>query len=71
MSWWLSQSVQSELNSQACDKRNRTSLDQLINRLSQSYGVETVRKALNGGNPTSIFPGRFLEATPVHVAASL
>ncbi len=49
MSWWLSQSVQSELDSQACDKRNRTSLDQLISRLSQSYDVEAVRKALNGG----------------------
>ena len=49
MSWWLSQSVQSELNLQACDKRNRTSLDQLISRLSQSYDVEAVRKALNGG----------------------
>ena len=48
MSWWLSQSVQSELNSQICDERNRTSLDQLMNRLSQSFDVDAVGKALRG-----------------------
>ena len=48
MSWWLSQSVQSELNAQVCDERNRASLDQLMNRLSQSFDVEAVRKALSG-----------------------
>ena len=36
MSWWLSQSVQAELDSQICDWRNRRSMGNLINRLSQS-----------------------------------
>ena len=35
MSWWLSQSVQAELNSQICDKRNRQGLDDLMKRLGQ------------------------------------
>jgi hypothetical protein len=36
MSWWLSQSVQAELDSQICDWRNQRSMGNLINRLSQS-----------------------------------
>jgi hypothetical protein len=35
MSWWLSQSVQAELDSQICDTRNRRSLDDLMKRLTQ------------------------------------
>lgn len=35
MSWWLSQSVQAELDSQICDQRNRQSLDDLMKRLEQ------------------------------------
>ncbi len=35
MSWWLSQSVQAELDSQICDVRNRKSLDDLMVRLAQ------------------------------------
>ncbi len=35
MSWWLSQSVQAELDSQICDQRNRQSLDDLMKRLAQ------------------------------------
>ncbi|WP_281806148.1 hypothetical protein [Methylocystis echinoides] len=35
MSWWLSQSVQAELDSQLCDTRNRQSLDDLMKRLAQ------------------------------------
>jgi hypothetical protein len=35
MSWWLSQSVQAELDSQTCDLRNRETLADLSRRLSQ------------------------------------
>jgi hypothetical protein len=35
MSWWLSQTVQAELNSQICDRRNQESLDNLVARLGQ------------------------------------
>ncbi len=35
MSWWLSQSVQAELDFQTCDVRNRKSLDDLMTRLAQ------------------------------------
>ena len=35
MSWWLSQTVQAQLDSQVCDWRNRRSLGDLISRLSQ------------------------------------
>ena len=41
MSWWLSQAVQAEVDSQICDYRNRSSLDQLMKRLSQRL---TIRK---------------------------
>jgi hypothetical protein len=40
MSWWLSQSVQAELDSQICDWRNRRSMGDLIKRLSQSLPVK-------------------------------
>jgi hypothetical protein len=40
MSWWLSQSVQAELDSQVCDWRNRRTLGDLIERLSQSLEVK-------------------------------
>ena len=40
MSWWLSQSVQAELNTQVCDKRNRQTLADLMNRLSQRCPVK-------------------------------
>lgn len=35
MSWWLSQSVQADLDAQLCDKNNRTSLEDLLTRLRQ------------------------------------
>ena len=35
MSWWLSQSVQAELDSQICDLRNRQTFADLLKRLSQ------------------------------------
>ncbi|MBG0811796.1 hypothetical protein IY145_20825 [Methylosinus sp. H3A] len=35
MSWWLSQSVQADLDAQLCDKDNRQSLKDLITRLKQ------------------------------------
>ncbi|WP_166143835.1 hypothetical protein [Methylosinus sp. RM1] len=35
MSWWLSQSVQADLDAQLCDKTNRQSLKDLITRLKQ------------------------------------
>ncbi len=35
MSWWLSQSVQADLDAQLCDKDNRKSLGDLLTRLSQ------------------------------------
>jgi len=35
MSWWLSQSVQADLDAQLCDKSNRRSLKDLITRLKQ------------------------------------
>jgi hypothetical protein len=35
MSWWLSQSVQAELDAQVCDKRNRQTFADLAKRLSQ------------------------------------
>ena len=35
MSWWLSQSVQAELDSQICDLRNRQTFADLMQRLSQ------------------------------------
>jgi hypothetical protein len=35
MSWWLSQSVQAELDTQLCDVRNRHTLADLMQRLSQ------------------------------------
>ena len=35
MSWWLSHSVQAELDSQICDQRNRQTFADLLNRLAQ------------------------------------
>lgn len=35
MSWWLSQSVQADLDTQLCDKDNRKSLGDLLTRLGQ------------------------------------
>ncbi|OAI28728.1 hypothetical protein A1351_11580 [Methylosinus sp. R-45379] len=35
MSWWLSQSVQADLDAQLCDKANRQSLKDLLTRLKQ------------------------------------
>ena len=40
MSWWLSQSVQAELDSQVCDLRNRQTLADLSQRLSQHCPVK-------------------------------
>ncbi len=45
MSWWLSQAVQAELNSQICDTRNRDSLANLKTRLSQSLKSESMAQA--------------------------
>jgi hypothetical protein len=39
MSWWLSQSVQAEIDAEICDLRNRKSLTDLLSRLSQSIPV--------------------------------
>lgn len=44
MSWWLSQSVQAELDSQICDTRNRRSLDDLMTRLAQRLRVPAPRQ---------------------------
>ena len=38
MSWWLSAVVQSDLDAQMCDERNRRSLKDLLARLSQHAG---------------------------------
>ena len=35
MSWWLSAAVQSDLDAQMCDDRNRSSMTDLLTRLSQ------------------------------------
>jgi hypothetical protein len=40
MSWWLSQSVQAELDSQICDQRNRRTLADLDKRLSQRCPIK-------------------------------
>ena len=40
MSWWLSQSVQAELDSQVCDQRNRHTLSDLANRLSERCPIK-------------------------------
>ncbi len=40
MSWWLSQSVQAEVDAQRCDRRNRATLADLMNRLSQRCPVK-------------------------------
>jgi hypothetical protein len=43
MSWWMSQAVQAEVDSQICDVRNRQSIDDLMKRLSQRLsGAKTV-----------------------------
>jgi hypothetical protein len=39
MSWWLSQSVQADLDAQLCDEKNRASLHDLIVRLKQRLPV--------------------------------
>jgi hypothetical protein len=40
MSWWLSQSVQAELDAQVCDKRNLTTFAQLAQRLSEHCPIK-------------------------------
>ncbi len=45
MSWWLSQAVQAELDSQICDERNRDSLSDLMTRLSQRLKSETMSQS--------------------------
>ena len=40
MSWWLSQSVQAELDSQICDQRNQRTLADLAERLSQRCPIK-------------------------------
>jgi hypothetical protein len=40
MSWWLSQSVQAELDAQVCDKRNLTTFAELAERLSQHCPIK-------------------------------
>ena len=35
MSWWLAAAVQSDLDAQMCDDRNRSSMSDLMVRLSQ------------------------------------
>ena len=45
MSWWLSQAVQAELDSQICDERNRDSLGDLMTRLSQRLKSETMSQS--------------------------
>jgi hypothetical protein len=40
MSWWLSQSVQADLDAQLCDKGNIESLDNLMTRLRQRLPLE-------------------------------
>jgi hypothetical protein len=40
MSWWLSQSVQAELDAQICDRRNRETFADLAQRLSQHCPIK-------------------------------
>jgi hypothetical protein len=54
MSWWLSQSVQAELDSQSCDVRNRQTLADLAMRLSQHCPVKP--RDLANGAPEPALP---------------
>jgi hypothetical protein len=60
MSWWLSQSVQAELDSQICDRRNRQTLADLKRRLSE-------RCPIKARDPSSDEPAPALpEGSPSH-----
>ena len=54
MSWWLSQSVQAELDAQVCDERNRHTLVDLARRLSQHCPVKPHDPA--SGEPEPALP---------------
>ena len=54
MSWWLSQSVQAELDSQVCDQRNRRMLADLAKRLSQHCPVKP--RDPSSGKPEPALP---------------
>jgi hypothetical protein len=55
MSWWLSQSVQAELDSQVCDKRNLKTFADLADRLSQHCPIKP--RDLSSDEPTRASPG--------------
>ncbi len=54
MSWWLSQSVQAELDSQICDLRNQRTLADLAKRLSQHCPVKP--RDPSNGEPEPTLP---------------
>ena len=54
MSWWLSQSVQAELDLQICDRRNRKTLADLADRLS--HAVRSTLAILLATNRRPAFP---------------
>ncbi len=54
MSWWLSQSVQAELDSQLCDERNRRTLADLARRLSQHCPIKP--RDPSSGEPEAPLP---------------
>jgi len=62
MSWWLSQSVQAELDLQVCDRRNRKTFADLMTRLAQHcplkarYLVEEEQPAASNSEPKRCAP---------------
>jgi hypothetical protein len=54
MSWWLSQSVQAELDSQICDLRNQQTFADLLHRLSQHCPVKP--RDPSSGEPEPVLP---------------
>ncbi len=57
MSWWLSQSVQAEIDAQLCDRRNRMTLADLMNRLSQRCPVKPRDSSDPALIPAAAVPG--------------
>ena len=57
MSWWLSQSVQAEVDAQRCDRRNRATLADLMNRLSQRCPVKRRDPSDPTLSPAAAAPG--------------
>ena len=57
MSWWLSQSVQAEVDAQRCDRRNRATLADLMNRLSQRCPVKSATRTIRRSPAAAAAPG--------------